>query len=171
MRLVLGNGATLVVLHLEDPLMPNWPPPEQWIDELPRFVVFDRLHLLERSPPPVLIALSVNEGGCSLTLMSSKLIVGHFICHARVADSQQYRSDPPWCGNTSLLWWWVPTWACTCGGVVNCTGLDGGIPCSADIGDGGGVLLTSHWGRACRPSWASVASGLVVPAVGTSWPA
>jgi len=31
LHLVLGNGAAIVVLHLEDPLEPNWPAPERRI--------------------------------------------------------------------------------------------------------------------------------------------
>ena len=56
-RLVLDNGAKLVLLDLVHPLQADWTASWRWIDELPSLVFLDRLHLLQHRPSPVSIAL------------------------------------------------------------------------------------------------------------------
>lgn len=123
---MLGDGAALIRLDLEDLFEPNWLAPERRIHELPRLVVFHRLHLLEHGPLPVLIVLCVGKRGYLLGAHEQQFFaIERFAHHAwgrGIADEISMVRK-----RTSSPWWWASTWACMLlVGVVNSIGLGEG---------------------------------------------
>ena len=72
-RLVLNNGAALVLLDLVHSLQADRMASWRWIDELPSLVFLDRLHLLQHRPSPICIALGQREHGWFLCTNEKQL--------------------------------------------------------------------------------------------------